>query len=273
MRPRSRPGRPGPLLHGVVLVLAVVLGTTLAAGCARVPKVSMPKVSLPSLPSFGDDEAAEDAADEAAAAPAPVPDVTATPRELLGARLANPRARPDMPGMTVGKLIEFADRYLACDCATTRFVQRWEKTADGYRATPYSDTVRPLEFKCHDGDGGRECFLAEIDRGAAGGAFANRFVPGSEFIEFLYDNGVRCERTEPCPSGDDAAAGNAAPATAGTPAAAVPAAEADAADAAATPAAPAAETGQGKDAGKVRVRTRRRKTGDEIDPEADAYNY
>ena len=79
----------------------------LVAGCGG---VSMPKVSMPKLPDLGrDDEPA---------------DVTATPRDLLAARLVNPRANPDTPGMTVGKLIEFADRYLACDCAATRFFTR-----------------------------------------------------------------------------------------------------------------------------------------------------
>lgn len=140
---------------------------------------------MPKLPAIGKDE--------------PAPDVTATPRDLLTARLVNPRARPETPNMTVGKLIEFADRYLACDCASTRFVRAWEKTPRGYRLLTNSEVVRPIEFVCRDGDPERECFLTEIDRGERSPTLGERFVPGSEFIQFLYDNGVRCEREEPCP--------------------------------------------------------------------------
>jgi len=167
------------ILSGSFLALLVLL--VLASGCSR---VSMPKVSLPGL---GAEEEA------------PPADQTATPRDLLAAQLANPRAREDMPNMTVGKLIEFADRYLACDCATTRFVRAWEKTPDGYLLTTNSAAVRPLEFVCQGDGPARECFLTEIDRGAQTERFAERFVPGSQFIEFLYDNGVRCERETPCP--------------------------------------------------------------------------
>ncbi|MEQ8659751.1 MAG: hypothetical protein RLW62_02940 [Gammaproteobacteria bacterium] len=158
----------------------LLLLTLLASGCSR---MSMPNVSLPGI---GDDDP-------------PASDQTATPRDLLTAQLVNPRAREDMPNMTVGKLIEYADRYLACDCATTRFVRTWEQTADGYRLVPNSEVVRPLEFVCRTREETRECFLTEIDRGPRSEDFAERFVPGSQFIEFLYDNGVRCARETACP--------------------------------------------------------------------------
>ena len=161
----------------ILLAVSLVLGA-----CARVP--------LPQLPGFSND-------DEPTAAV--VDDRTATPRDLLGARLANPRVNPDTPGMTVGKLIEFADRYLACDCAATRFVRVWEQTPEGYRLTTNSPNVRPLDFVCRDVASERECFLTEIDRGAQSPSFEERFIPGAEFIQFLYENGVRCEREEPCP--------------------------------------------------------------------------
>lgn len=164
---------------GLVLVLAIALSV---AGCSG---VSMPKVSMPSLPGVGKDE--------------PAIDATATPRDLLTARLANPRANPDTPSMTVGKMIEFADRYLACDCATVRFVRSWEKTGEGYRLYTNSEVVRPIEFVCGNVDDARQCYLLEIDRGPQAGTVVDRFVPGSEFIQFLYDNGVRCERETPCP--------------------------------------------------------------------------
>ena len=168
------------------IALITCLGLALN-GCSSMsmPEVKMPKVQMPRLPSIGGDDEPSDR--------------TTTPRDLLAAKLVNPRARDDMPGMTVGKLIEFADRYLACDCATTRFVRAWEKTAEGYRLTTNSSVVEPLEFVCRDADTNTECYLTEIDRGAATPDFDTRFVPGSEFIEFLYDNGVRCERETPCP--------------------------------------------------------------------------
>ncbi|MGR8921237.1 MAG: hypothetical protein ACU85V_16600 [Gammaproteobacteria bacterium] len=151
------------------------------AGCSS---VSVPKVSMPKLPEIGNKEPE---------------DLTTTPRDLLTARLVNPRAREDTPSMTVGKLIEFADRYLSCDCAKTRFVRAWERTPEGYRLLTNSEFVRPIQFVCADTETGRECFLTEIDRGAGRADLSERFVRGSEFIQFLYDNGVRCEREEPCP--------------------------------------------------------------------------
>ena len=126
-------------------------------------------------------------------------DITATPRDLLTARLVNPPARDDTPRMTVGKLIEFADRYLACDCSTKRFVRAWEKTDNGYRLLTNSEFVRPIRFVCSDIEDRKECFLTEIDQGPRAESLGSRFVPGSEFIQFLYDNGVRCEREEACP--------------------------------------------------------------------------
>lgn len=168
-------------LRLIVVVLLLSPGLLLS-GCAN---VSLPKVSMPKLPSLGSAD--------------PPEDLTATPRDLLTARLVNPRAKPDTPNMTVGKMIEFADRYLACDCAKTRFVRAWERTATGYKLLTNSEVVRPIEFVCHMIETDRECYLIEIDRGDTSQALTERFVPGSEFIQFLYDNGVRCEREEPCP--------------------------------------------------------------------------
>lgn len=166
------------------LLLAFCVGASslVLTACSS---VSLPKVSMPTLPDLGGDDEPKD--------------VTATPRDLLAARLVNPRANPDTPSMTVGKMIEFADRYLACDCAKTRFVRAWEKTADGYKLLTNSDVVRPIEFVCREAGAERECYLTEIDRGPQSPSLAQRYVPGSEFIQFLYDNGVKCERETPCP--------------------------------------------------------------------------
>ncbi|MGE0483247.1 MAG: hypothetical protein AB7Q81_03815 [Gammaproteobacteria bacterium] len=168
-----------------LLALCLVL---LLSACSRVP--------VPKLPRLG---GGDDAKTTAAQATAATVDQTATPRDMLTAHLVNPRLDPATPNMTVGKLIEYADRYLACDCAATRFVRRWERTAEGYRLETNSGAVAPLEFVCRDAGEDRECFLTEIDRGAQSDKLDARFVPGGEFIRFLYDNGVRCAREEPCP--------------------------------------------------------------------------
>jgi hypothetical protein len=139
--------------------------------------------------------------------PAPAPaapqtgvDPSLTPRELLTARLINPRrADSPAPGMTVGKLIEFADRYLACDCANTRFSNTWRTIAGGYELTTNANQVRPLRFMCSGGSDAVTCYLTEIDRGPALTNLTERFMPGTDFIEFIYHNGVNCPRVEPCP--------------------------------------------------------------------------
>ena len=137
---------------------------------------------------------------EPATTPAPV--VTErnelTPRELLSARLVNPPDSENSQPITVGKLIEFADRYLSCDCSGTRFVKFWERVGDDYRLTTNSDFVRPLHFACQRDETRFDCFLAEIDRGPQSAGLQERFVPGSSFIRFMYEHGVKCERTEPC---------------------------------------------------------------------------
>lgn len=170
------------LLRRAALVCgATVLGVCLSA-CSQ---LSVPKISMPKLPSLSH-------------APEKPKDLSATPRGLLTAKLVNPRPDPNIPNLTVGKLMEFADRYLACDCANMRFGQSWTQVDDGYLLVANSGVVRPLHFVCKDATDGRECFLEEIDRGAQTEALAERFVPGGEFIKFLYENGVKCERQTPC---------------------------------------------------------------------------
>ncbi|MBI2802724.1 MAG: hypothetical protein HYX63_21005 [Gammaproteobacteria bacterium] len=136
-----------------------------------------------------------------ATAPAAAVDPSLTPRELITARLINTRA-PDSktPGMTVGKLIEFADRYLACDCANTRFAKTWKRLDSGYELSTNSGQVRPLRLMCTGTGEATECYLNEIDRGAQIPRLQERFMPGSDFIEFIYQHGVNCPRTEPCPT-------------------------------------------------------------------------
>ena len=130
-----------------------------------------------------------------------VVDPSLTPRELITARLINAR-KPDSktPGMTIGKLIEFADRYLACDCANTRFAKAWKRIEGGYELATNATQVRPLRFICTGTGEATECYLIEIDRGLQTASLGERFMPGSDFIEFIYEHGVNCPRIEPCPA-------------------------------------------------------------------------
>ena len=170
--------------------IALVCGFLLIAlnGCKS---PSLP--SLPDIPLLNKDKKPEAAASVAA-------DTQTTPREILTARLVNKTPSPDTPPITVGKLIEFADRYLACDCSETRFVKSWQRTESGYSLTTNSGAIKPLTLTCQTNDAQKNCFLNEIDRGPQAGALQKRFVPGGEFIEFMYNNGLRCERETPCPT-------------------------------------------------------------------------
>ncbi|MFT4580317.1 MAG: hypothetical protein ACI915_004154 [Gammaproteobacteria bacterium] len=133
---------------------------------------------------------------------APV-DSQLTPRELLTARLVNAPAKSDSPRITVGKLIEFADRYLSCDCSGQRFVKSWERNGSVYQLKTNSEFVRPLTLACRTEGESTDCFLAEIDRGSGVADLRERFVPGSQFIQFIYDNGLQCEREVPCRAQND----------------------------------------------------------------------
>lgn len=137
----------------------------------------------------------------AAPAPQPVVDPSLTPRELLTARLINARrADAATPGLTVGKLIEFADRYLACDCANTRFAKTWRRIEGGYELVTNAGQVRPLRFMCAGSTEAVQCYLTEIDRGPSIAALDQRFMPGGDFITYIYENGLSCPRIEPCPA-------------------------------------------------------------------------
>jgi len=185
--------------HSRAAHLLLLLGTALVLSACKAPSLRPSLPSMPSMPSFLKREAPAAVAE--APAPAPTVDPTLTPRELLTARLINARAAGDaVPGMTVGKLIEYADRYLTCDCADTRFARAWERTSGGYLLSTHSAQVQPLDFRCTGGGEDMSCFLREIDRGANLPDLKQRFMPGSDFIRFIYEKGSKCERTEPCPN-------------------------------------------------------------------------
>ena len=131
----------------------------------------------------------------------PVVDPSLTPRELLTARLVNARDTDEaIPGLTVGKMIEFADRYLACDCSESRFAKAWQRYDGGYVLLTNAGQVRPLDFVCSGPAEGLECYLKEIDRGVQPGGLRERFMSGGDFVRFIYESGSKCERTEPCPA-------------------------------------------------------------------------
>ena len=140
-------------------------------------------------------------ATDAAPSAAPAVDPSLTPRELLTARLLNARSADSAtPGLTVGKLIEFADRYLACDCANTRFAKAWRRIDGGYELSTNANQVRPLRFMCTGSGEALACYLTEIDRGPQLPDLTERFMPGGDFITFIYEHGLNCPRVEPCPA-------------------------------------------------------------------------
>lgn len=182
------------------VALALLTACLLALGGCKAPNLR---------PDFLKRDKPEAAASAPAATPAPAPtvDPSLTPRELLTARLVNARAEGDaVPGMTVGKLVEYADRYLTCDCADTRFARAWQRTPGGYLLSTHAAQVQPLDFRCTGSGEAMTCFLREIDRGGSAEDLRQRFMPGSDFIRFIYEKGSKCERTEPCPAATPAAA-------------------------------------------------------------------
>ena len=173
----------------------------LLSSMALLAACSAPTLKAPSLgmPAFLKREPAPET--EVAPIPAaPKVDPSLTPRELLVAKLVNSRSEGDaVPGMTVGKLVEFADRYLACDCADTRFAKAWQRTAEGYVLVTNASQVQPLDFRCSGSGEAMQCYLREIDRGANLTDLKQRFMPGGDFVRFIYEQGSKCERVEPCP--------------------------------------------------------------------------
>lgn len=174
--PKIRQTRP------TIAIALLLFITAMTTGCNR---PSLP--SLPEIPILNKTKTVEAPADN-----------QTTPRELLTAKLVNDTPDDATPPITVGKLIEFADRYLACDCSDKRFVKSWQRTSDGYQLITNSGAIEPVSLHCQLGGEKNICFLNEIDRGPNVENLNERFVPGGEFIEFMYQNGLKCERATPC---------------------------------------------------------------------------
>ncbi|MEC9248674.1 MAG: hypothetical protein VX986_06600 [Pseudomonadota bacterium] len=123
---------------------------------------------------------------------------TTTPRNILNARIVNRGENDNFPYLTVGKFVELADRYQSCQCTTSRFVRRWEKTKTGYLLYSYFNDSQPIEFTCDTTKDDVSCFVREVDRGVKIQNLNERFAPGSSLIKFIYDKGVRCMESNPC---------------------------------------------------------------------------
>ena len=124
-------------------ILLIALSIALCA-CKSPSLPSLP--SMPEIPILNRTKTAEQPVDS-----------QTTPRELLTARLVNETPDDATPPITVGKLIEFADRYLACDCSDKRFVKSWERTSDGYLLTTNSGAIEQI---------GRAVCREEVQSGA-----------------------------------------------------------------------------------------------------------
>ena len=115
----------------LLLVLTIMM---MVSGCKSPSLPSMPKIPLLNKSKQTEPSRL-------------VEDSQTTPRELLTAKLINKTPSEATPPITVGKLIEFADRYLACDCSEKRFVKSWERIDDGYRMVTNSGAVEPVTLR------------------------------------------------------------------------------------------------------------------------------
>lgn len=164
----------------IALVKATLL-TLLLGGCSQ---IEMPKIALPKIP-------------EIALKKKEVHQTT--PRALLSARIVNTRYTDQVPKMTVGKLIEFAERGFSCSCRNNRFVKSWVKTSTGYKLTSNAKRFSLIEFSCQKEDGDNTCFVNEIESGTSS-KLADKYISGDDFIKTIYSNGRVCKRQEACPN-------------------------------------------------------------------------
>ena len=126
-------------------------------------------------------------------------DVTiSTPRNIITAVLTNRGKNSEIPNITVGKFIELADRYQACQCTKERFVRKWKKTRQGYLLYTFFNESMPLNFVCDYSKTPTQCFITEVDRGAQIKNLSERFASGHSLVRFIYKKGVRCKLDTPC---------------------------------------------------------------------------
>jgi hypothetical protein len=167
---------PRKSLRLLVKTLALVF---FLSGCSH---VDMPTISLPKIPEIklNKNKVGQ-----------------ATPRVLLSARIVNRRYTDQVPKITVGKLIEYAERSFSCSCSQKRFVNAWEKTSPGYTLSSNSPKFSSIKFACQKEDGEYACFINEIENSVSDG-LAQQFISGDDFIKTIYSNGRVCARQEVC---------------------------------------------------------------------------
>ncbi|MBT4206390.1 MAG: hypothetical protein HOK64_02295 [Proteobacteria bacterium] len=156
----------------------------LVLGCSQLKIPEFPSVSMPEFPKLDLMSSGGQ---------------TATPRPLISARLTNPQNSTQVPKITVGKLVEFAERGHSCQCAGDRFVNEWEKINSGFQLKINSNTLDTVQFSCAEQDERLSCYIKEIDLGDDISPISERYLSGSKFIEEIYFKGRSCARTTPCP--------------------------------------------------------------------------
>ena len=156
----------------------------LVIGCSRVNIPKLSSLTLPDLPKL--DLMSSDRQ-------------KTTPRPLISARLINPQNSATVPKITVGKLIEFAERGHSCQCASDRFVNEWKKTKSGFELKTNSNILDTVQFSCAKEDEFLSCYVKEIDRGDGVSPVSERYLSGSKFIEEIYFNSRSCAGTTSCP--------------------------------------------------------------------------
>ena len=169
-------------MNALKLVTIVLFGLVLGCSQLKIPK--LPSVSMPDLPKLNLISSGGQ---------------TTTPRPLIAARLTNPQNSTQVPKITVGKLIEFAERGHSCQCVGNRFVDEWEKTSSGFQLKINSNTLDTVQFSCAKNDEQLSCYVKEIDLGGDISPISERYLSGSKFIEEIYFKGRSCARTTPCP--------------------------------------------------------------------------
>jgi len=167
-----------------VLKLVTIVLFALVLGCSQLKIPKLPSVSMSDLPKL------KLMSSEGQ---------TITPRPLIAARLTNPQNSTQVPKITVGKLIEFAERGYSCQCVGNRFVDEWEKTSSGFQLKINSTTLDTVQFSCAKNNEHLSCYVKEIDLGDDISPISERYLSGSKFIEEIYFKGRSCARTTPCP--------------------------------------------------------------------------
>jgi len=169
--------KPCRIRHSVFIKILLLI--TILGGCSR---VDVPSISLPKIPEI---TLMKNKATHS------------TPRVLLSARIVNTGYTDQVPKMTVGKLVEYAERSFSCACNRERFVKSWNKSSTGYVLSSNLKKFATIKFSCDKEQGEYACFVNEIEN-ATGSELSQRYLSGDDFIKTVYANGRVCKRQEAC---------------------------------------------------------------------------